>query len=306
MQKIVINESPKREIWEKTITLSPRALCHYFVDWDFLETHEKTKKYQAIKLLGTINNRPVGILGGLLYKKFGLNHSLVSGSSASGGGLAVIESLDQKTKIEVAKKLILSFNEVAKKEKVLYTTVYCAYDINLDFGDKDLKYSPVIDLPKDRQDPLSLFDPKNRNHTRQGLRDCQIILGNRENLNDYLKLQKELADRRGLHYLNRLDDLNNLWDYLHPAGKLKLYLAKNEDKVLAGAIIFYAGKNLFYKNGASTAEGMKFRANNALQYQIISEAMANGYEIYDLEGGTMDANAPLYGITKFKLSLGAK
>lgn len=307
MEKILINNNPTQGLWNEVIALSPGQSSHYSVDWDFINVHEKIKKYEAVRLLAIMGNKPVGILGGLLFKKFGFNHSLICGSSGGGGGVLIDGSLTMVQQQEIAKQLIQNFYNLAKAKNVFYAAVYCDYSIDVNYFKKDIKYTPIVDLPPEGHvDVLSSFDIKTRNKVRQGLQKCEVFLGNRNNLVDYLSLQRELYSRRELHYLNTLHDLQNFWDKLYPTGKLKIYLAKTEEKIVAGNLILYCGKNLFYKNGASTVQGMKLRANNALQYQIICDAIKAGFINYNMEGGTNDINSPLYGVTEFKLGFGAK
>jgi len=87
---------------------------------------------------------------------------------------------------------------------------------------------------------------------------------------------------------------------------IKLWLAEKDGRVVGGALILYAGKGLLYRSGVLTEEGRDLYAGNALQWEIIADAIRRGYRVYNMCGGTSDPSDPLYGITKFKLSFGGE
>ena len=106
--------------------------------------------------------------------------------------------------------------------------------------------------------------------------------------------------------MNNLQDLYDFWDTLRPLGMIKLYLASYKNRIIGGAIILFFKKSLFYKSGAMDKLGYQLSAMNAIQWRVISDAIDAGFLSYNLVGGTPDRSSSNYGISHFKMGLGAK
>jgi hypothetical protein len=83
----------------------------------------------------------------------------------------------------------------------------------------------------------------------------------------------------------------------------KLFLAKYEGKICAGALVLYSGKNLHYLWGGVDRHYAKERAGEFIQWSVIEWACDNGFELYDLEG-IDEANNP--GVAAFKKKMGGE
>lgn len=90
--------------------------------------------------------------------------------------------------------------------------------------------------------------------------------------------------------------------------RLRLYLARQEGRVLAAATWVRVGGHVWYSYGASTTQGRELRPSNAVQWRMISDARAAGATVYDLRGiaDTLDPEHPLFGLIQFKLGTGGE
>jgi lipid II:glycine glycyltransferase (peptidoglycan interpeptide bridge formation enzyme) len=66
------------------------------------------------------------------------------------------------------------------------------------------------------------------------------------------------------------------------SSKIRLWLARYEGRLVAGALCFYHNQHVAYWHSASSRESYgKLDASHVLQYFIINDACQNGFELYD-------------------------
>ena len=85
--------------------------------------------------------------------------------------------------------------------------------------------------------------------------------------------------------------------------KIKLFLAKYNNKIIAVDIVCFFGNTATYLHGASLNEFRKVMAPNLLQWHVIKLAKAQGYKYYDFYG-IDEQKWP--GVTKFKKGFGGE
>ena len=68
------------------------------------------------------------------------------------------------------------------------------------------------------------------------------------------------------------------------------------------------GAHAWYSYGASSTEKREVRGSNAIQWQMIRDAIASGADVYDLRGitETLDADDPHVGLIQFKVGTGGE
>ncbi|MBP1467044.1 GNAT family N-acetyltransferase [Candidatus Chloroploca sp. M-50] len=91
-----------------------------------------------------------------------------------------------------------------------------------------------------------------------------------------------------------------LWQALHPRGNLNVLLAYHQGHPIAGGIFVTDQRTIWYLSGASFDQGQPLRPNNLLHWHVITWALAQGYQRYDMGGAVVP------GITRFKLSFGGQ
>ena len=90
--------------------------------------------------------------------------------------------------------------------------------------------------------------------------------------------------------------------------EMRLYLARHHGEVLAATITVRVGDHVWYSYGASADHDRRLKPSNALQWRMLSDAHAEGAGVYDLRGigASLDADDPLFGLTRFKLGSGGR
>jgi vancomycin resistance protein VanK len=88
--------------------------------------------------------------------------------------------------------------------------------------------------------------------------------------------------------------------------RISLHLAHHEGDLVAATIGIRVGTHAWYSYGASSSDKREVRGSNAVQWQMIRDAMAAGAEVYDLRGitETLDADDSHVGLIQFKVGTG--
>ncbi|MFA5173820.1 MAG: peptidoglycan bridge formation glycyltransferase FemA/FemB family protein [Candidatus Pacearchaeota archaeon] len=80
-----------------------------------------------------------------------------------------------------------------------------------------------------------------------------------------------------------------------------LFVAKKDNKIIAGAIIIVVNKEKFkLEYNASLYSFLKFQPNNLLYWSLIQWGKRNGFKIFDLGGYQLKAHGHLKGVNRFK------
>ncbi len=90
--------------------------------------------------------------------------------------------------------------------------------------------------------------------------------------------------------------------------RIRLYLARHQGDVVAGTIWIRVGEHAWYAYGASSTEKREVRGSNAIQWQMIGDAIAVGASVYDLRGitDTLDVDDDHIGLIQFKVGTGGE
>lgn len=91
-------------------------------------------------------------------------------------------------------------------------------------------------------------------------------------------------------------------------GRIRLYLAEHEGDLVASTIWIRVGAHTWYSYGASSTEKRDVRGSNAVQWEMIRDALDLGAEVYDLRGitDTLDSGDPHIGLIQFKVGTGGE
>ena len=90
--------------------------------------------------------------------------------------------------------------------------------------------------------------------------------------------------------------------------RIRLYLARHEGDLVAATIWIRVGAHTWYSYGASSTEKRDVRGSNAVQWQMIRDALAAGAHVYDLRGitATLDSDDSHVGLIQFKVGTGGE
>jgi lipid II:glycine glycyltransferase (peptidoglycan interpeptide bridge formation enzyme) len=90
--------------------------------------------------------------------------------------------------------------------------------------------------------------------------------------------------------------------------RIRLYLAEHEGDLVAATIWIRVGTHTWYSYGASSTEKRDVRGSNAIQWRMISDALAAGATVYDLRGitETLASDDSHIGLIQFKVGTGGE
>ena len=89
---------------------------------------------------------------------------------------------------------------------------------------------------------------------------------------------------------------------------LTLWLARHEGDLVAATIAIGVGAHAWDSYGASSTDKREVRGSNAVQWEMIRDALAHGAHVYDLRGitETLDATDSHVGLIQFKVGTGGE
>nr|WP_085870665.1 peptidoglycan bridge formation glycyltransferase FemA/FemB family protein [Nocardioides sp. PD653-B2] len=90
--------------------------------------------------------------------------------------------------------------------------------------------------------------------------------------------------------------------------RIRLYAARHDDTLVAATIAIRVGAHAWYSYGASSTEKREVRGSNAVQWEMIRDAIAAGADVYDLRGitDTLAGDDPHLGLIQFKVGTGGE
>jgi len=171
----------------------------------------------------------------------------------------------------------------------------------------------VVQLPlagRDEDDLLKGFNQLwRRNIKKADKAGVAVELGQAADLPSFHQLYLETANRDGFTP-RPLEYFERMWAAMADEDKnrLRLYLARHDGVMVAAATMVQVGAHAWYSYGASSTEHRDVRGSNAVQWQMIRDARANGCDVYDLRGitDTVDEADPHAGLIRFKVGTGAE
>jgi lipid II:glycine glycyltransferase (peptidoglycan interpeptide bridge formation enzyme) len=130
-----------------------------------------------------------------------------------------------------------------------------------------------------------------------------------DGLVDFHRLYVETAQRDGFRP-RPLRYFQTMFDALlrEDADRIRLYLAHHDGDLVAATTWVHVGGHVWYSYGASSTAKRDVRGSNAIQWQMIDDALAVGADVYDLRGitDTLDPADPHIGLIQFKVGTGGQ
>jgi lipid II:glycine glycyltransferase (peptidoglycan interpeptide bridge formation enzyme) len=148
-----------------------------------------------------------------------------------------------------------------------------------------------------------------RNIKKAAKAGVEVTHGGRDDLAAFHAVYAETAERD--HFTPRpLSYFERMWDAMtsEEPDRLVLYLARHEGDLVAATTMVRVGQHAWYSYGASTTEKRDVRGSNAIQWQMIRDAMAAGATTYDMRGitETLDTDDSHVGLIQFKVGTGGE
>ena len=164
------------------------------------------------------------------------------------------------------------------------------------------------DGAKSEDDVLAAMNQQwRRNIKKSAKAGVEVTRGKRDDLAAFHAVYAETAERD--HFTPRpLSYFERMWDALgaEEPDRMTLYLAHHEGDLVAATTLVRVGTHAWYSYGASTTEKRDVRGSNAVQWQMMRDALAAGADVYDMRGitDTLDADDPHIGLIQFKVGTG--
>jgi len=126
----------------------------------------------------------------------------------------------------------------------------------------------------------------------------KIFIGDEKDCDDWWQILQETGGRDGFRLHSK-----KYYAAMMQIGFMKLYLARHDNKILAGILVSHFGQTATYVHGASSNEGRHLMAPYLLQWEAIKESLTENYQYYDFYG--VD-KVKWPGVTRFKEGFGGQ
>jgi peptidoglycan pentaglycine glycine transferase (the first glycine) len=142
----------------------------------------------------------------------------------------------------------------------------------------------ILDLSKE----LDWLLMDMRYETRREIRlasksEFTVREGRREDLGTLFRLMSMSANRRGEKPVpNSVDVFENIWDYFHPNGFVKLFLVESGGDPIAAGFIFTFGNTVRFWKYGWTGNLQKKYPNQLLYWEMIKWSKNNGFRYFDI------------------------
>lgn len=197
--------------------------------------------------------------------------------------------------------------KITQQEKSIFFKIEPEIDLNLtDYGfKKSLKEiqsskTIILDIDKSKEELLEQMHHKTRYNIRlaekKGVTVQEIDLKDKESINIFINLLEQTA-QRDKFYIHSKEHYQKMLEVLGKDGIVKLFLAKYQDKIIAGTLNSFFNQTAIYLHGASDYSHRNLMASYLLQWQAIIQAKEQGLKYYDF-GGINQEKWP--GVTRFK------
>ncbi len=171
----------------------------------------------------------------------------------------------------------------------------------------------VFQIPlagRDEDDVLAGMNQLWRRNIKKAAKSgVEVQVGSADDLPAFHSMYAETAARDGftprpLAYFQQMFRAMSAED----PDRIRLYLAHHDGALVAATTWVRVGTHVWYSYGASSTVKRDVRGSNAVQWQMIRDAMTTGATVYDLRGitDTLAADDPHLGLIQFKVGTGGE
>lgn len=162
-----------------------------------------------------------------------------------------------------------------------------------------------IDLTYGEQAAFTNLDKKWRNGVRRAEKEGVIVKETDmpSDIDQFVSICRDIAKLKSFSFDVEDGLVEQLIKGTGTAAKARLYVAKKDETVLAGALILIIGTHWHYLWGGTDRNYSQFRAGEAVQWSIILDGIKKGATLYDLEGIDEQSNS---GTAAFKKKMGGR
>ncbi|MFD6423494.1 lipid II:glycine glycyltransferase FemX [Streptomyces sp. NPDC060198] len=179
-------------------------------------------------------------------------------------------------------------------------------------GDMDAQPRHVFRVPLAgrTQDQLwaGLNQEWRRNIRKARTAGVRVVTGDAGQLPDFHRLLRITEERDGFRLGRSLAYYQRQYAALNAEspGRMRLLLAVHNGEILAAHTMISTPGRVWYQTGASADHRREVRPSNALQWQMMVDALAHGAAVYDMRGvpSTLDPEDRAFGLLRWKLGTG--
>jgi lipid II:glycine glycyltransferase (peptidoglycan interpeptide bridge formation enzyme) len=216
---------------------------------------------------------------------------------------------------ELRKELLDFFFLKFKEEVIKKNTLFLRLEPNFDISSNDLSKfnvkrsidiqpskTRILDLEKSEEELLKEMHSKTRYNIRLAKRKGVEIISasTKADVDIFFNLLKTTGERNKFS-LHQEKHYRNLYE--KGKDKVKIYFAKHNEDIIAGAMFSFFGDTVTYLHGASANKKRNLMAPHLLQWHTILKAKNKGFKYYDF-GGIDEKKWP--GVTRFKAGFGGR
>ena len=267
--------------------------------WDsFLEKHstgnfeqcyeygEITKsafpRTNVLRLAALKHGNFVGAIQGMYSRYFGFGMTL-------GAMRAPVIDAKNDGKREVARNLLETLEDCAKKNRIIKARILVPENWNLDEAFHSLGYKIteklneyVVNLDKDVEQLWSSISHNKRRNIKKAMKEGVEVFQSR-NLKDLLTFYSMLvaAEKRGGFSSYPLSWFKAVWKIYKPELS-KVFLTRWNGKEVSGVFTVIHGKTVYALAAGSFSEGWKVRPNDIMHWKVMEWACKNGFVRYHM------------------------
>lgn len=306
MNNIILIEDQNLELetkWDKFVASHPEGQIYFTTEW--LKTIQQESGEKLIRLACVDDEENIlGVMPLVTTKGFPFGIGGVAGASRLsslprtpiGGPLSVSDRINELLLDEAIKLLekypgkILQVKSLSDKLNNSAEELVCI----------PWRESYIFDIPKETSSEIRFGNSKN--HT--AIKAC---LNKAIKSNIKIRLASSKMDLKAWHKIyvstmrehstpsRSIDFFNSLWDKLYSFGKMRVYLAEYNDKIIAGSIVFIFNGYAHYAYNGSIKEFLNLRPNDLIHWTAISDVQKIGCHTYDFgEVSKNDAGLAAY------------
>ncbi len=171
-----------------------------------------------------------------------------------------------------------------------------------------LRSTILVDLTATEEDMLARQKQKTRYNIRlAGKKGVTVSEAGANELDEWYDMHAATAARDGF-VIHSLDYYRLVLDVMRPRGMGTLLLARHDDDLLAGIVVFAFGQKAQYMYGASSNTKRNLMAPYLVQWEGMVWAKARGASIYDLWGipDRLEEDEDLWGVYRHKRGYGGE
>jgi len=293
--KIVNIDNLDVQQWNELLMES--EICDAFQTYEWAQVQRNSLGVQPYFLMVYKNGNPVG---GLMYfrkKTLGMldSYEVRGGPMYSG-----------VNKLRVMKCIIRALGQKRKKAAYMLFVPYPLVNLNFAQMFKAEGYHPIVfrtlivDLHRSIDDVWKALDKD----ARRGVRKARS-LGVEATVAHTWREWKEYYDLHLLHSREKHYPAEPRLFYeemfkLHRKNMSRLFVAKLENRIIAGTLCLIYRENLVGIRSASSDAFRKYQPNNLAHWKSIEWSKENGVKIYDFDGLPLEQTKYLRGVYNYK------